>query len=200
MSTIVEEVVEEIATTRPRHVLWTVEQYLRMIDEGLLTEDDKTELLNGNLVRKIPSNKPHDSAISFLQDYFTERYFKKYTLRSERAIRLSPDSMPEPDYVIAVYREDKYQKVWPSVPDILLLVEVSDATLATDRGYKKQLHAGAGIEEYWIVNIPDQQIEVHLRPNVNTKHYASTQHYGQPDTFTSPFVGEVKVSDLLPLA
>ncbi len=187
-----------VLQTSPQVYLWTVDQYLKMIDIGLLTTDDKTELLDGHLIRRMASNKPHDDGISFIQDYFTEKYFGKHTLRSERAIKLSDTSMPEPDYVVAVYREDKYKGIWPTPPDILLLVEVADSSLRDDRTIKQQLYAEAGIKEYWIVNIPNRQIELHLRPDLETKTYASIEHHKQGETFESPLVGEVIVNDIIP--
>ncbi len=191
--------VREPIPQAPRLFLWTVEQYLSLIEDGILTEEDKTELLAGNIIAKMASNKPRDAVISFVQDYFIEKYFKEHTMRSERAIRLSEDSMPEPDYVVALYREDKYRSAWPTVPDVLLLIEVSDSTLSIDRGIKKTLYASAGIKEYWIINIPGKQIEVHLKPDTEAGTYGKVDHYKQEETFESPFAGEVKVTDLLPL-
>lgn len=179
--------------------LWTVEQYLKIIDDGILTENDKTELLAGYITTKMPSNKPNDTVIGDLQDFFIKKYFGKHTLRAERAVRLSETSMPEPDYVVAVYSEDNYRKEWPGVPEILLLVEVSDSTLFADRNFKQHLYAKAGIKEYWIVNIPNQQIEIHLRPDAETETYARIEHHKQGETFESPFVGEVSVDDILPV-
>lgn len=181
-----------------RLIVWSVEDYLRLIETGALTEHDKTELIDGHILYKMPSNKPHDTAISFLQDFFIERYFKKYTLRSERAIKLSDNSMPEPDYVVALYREDNYRTDWPAAPDVLLLVEVSDSTLAYDRTDKMKRYAAAGIPEYWIINIPDHQVELHLTPDAETVAYADISAHSTGETFTSLFAGEVAVDDVLP--
>ena len=179
---------------------WTVERYLHLIEAGLLSESDRTELINGIIFSKMPSNKPHDKFISYVEDYFTERFFRQHTLRTERAIRLDERSMPEPDYVVAVYREDKYSEVWPTPPDILLLIEVSDSTLHFDRNAKKQIYARAGIQEYWIVNVSDEKIEVHLTPDPTSAEYARTTHYGRGDQLESPFAGDVDVDAILPPA
>lgn len=179
-------------------IRWTVDGYLSIIKAGILNELDATELLDGTIIPKMPSNKPHDAAVSFVQDYFTERYFGQYTLRSERAIRLTEDSMPEPDYVVAVYREDKYKDRWPAPADILLLIEISDSTLSIDRNAKQFLYAAAGIQEYWIINLPNQQIECYLDPDRNDRKYRQKATYGKGELVQSPFAGPVAVSDLLP--
>ena len=181
-------------------IRWTVDGYLSIIEAGILTELHATELLAGTIIQKMPSNKPHDAAVSFVQDYFTERYFGTHTLRSERAIRLSATSMPEPDFVVAVFREDKYKDQWPTPPDVLLLIEVSDTTLSIDRGSKRELYAKAGIREYWIVNVTSQQVEVHLTPDATDGTYRQLITSGRGQTFESPFAGPVAVDDLLPPA
>jgi len=182
----------------PKLFVWTVDQYLGMVDQGYLSEDDKTELLAGNIIYKMAAKKPHDTIIGYVQDYFTEKYFKEHTLRSERGVKLSETSMPQPDYVVAVYREDKYKRAWPTPPDILLLVEVSDSTLRSDRGLKRELYATAGIKEYWIINIPDRQIELYLNPDAEAGTYSSTGYFKKGKSFESPFVGTVIVDNLIP--
>lgn len=82
-------------------------------------------------------------------------------------------------------------------PDILILVEVSDATLVIDRNAKLTAYAMAGIKEYWLVNLKGQKLELHLNPVSEEGVYASVSHHGAGETFTSPFAGTVAVDELL---
>lgn len=73
-------------------------------------------------------------------------------------------SEPEPDIVAAAYRKDSYRSGHPTPSEVSLIIEVADSSLEYDRSTKKELYAGAGIPEYWIVNIPDRQLEVFRQP------------------------------------
>ena len=86
----------------------------------------------------------------------------------------------------------------PNPADIHLLIEVSDSTLSDDRNCKQSVYAAADVKEYWIVNLPGRQLEVHLSPDVEKQEYLQVLKYPEGQTFISPFCGEIIVSKLLP--
>ena len=124
---------------------------------------------------------------------------REYRYREEKSIDLPRQlSAPEPDLAIVVNKS--YGTNAPSADDIFLVVEVANSSLSRDREVKVQLYAAAELAEYWIVNLVDRQIEVHLNPLPAQRTYASTAIYAEDKTFTSPFAGEVIVAELLPAA
>ena len=190
--------IEQIAQVQPIvEWRWTLERYHQAIELGLLTENDRVELLFGKLIEKMPTGNLHAATVEKLDDYFRYLLGREYQYREEKPVTLPNASEPEPDYVIAYRKADYYASGHPTPPDILLLVEVSDATLYIDRNAKARAYALAGIKEYWIVNIPGRKVEVHLNPLADEGIYSQVSHYSEDGTFESPFAGEVRVGDLL---
>jgi Uma2 family endonuclease len=146
----------------PLHRL-TVEQYHRMIETGVLTENDPVELLEGLLVSKMPHSPSHDGTISILLRRFWTKLPSKWIVRVQSAITLD-DSEPEPDLAIVLGPEERYLPAHPTPQDILTLVEVADTTLLYDRNVKAVLYARARIPVYWIVNLVECTVEVYTDP------------------------------------
>ena len=176
---------------------WTVDRYHLAIDNGIFGEDDKVELIHGKIVNKMPAGAPHEECITLLAEYFRDRFGKQFRYRQEKSINLAElASEPEPDF--AVVKDKKYGTYRPAITDIYLLIEVANTSLDKDRSRKAELYAQAGLPEYWIVNLADRQIEVHLQPQPEQGRYGSLITYAEQDTFTSPFAGKVTVAELLP--
>ena len=180
-------------------LLWTLERYYRAINTGVFTEKDKLELLYGIIVELMPAGSPHEECVSLLSEFFRDRLGGEYRYREEKSIAL-PDtsSVPEPDFVVVA--KQSYGQQPPQPVDIYFVAEVANTSLARDRTVKVQLYAQAELAEYWIINLVDRQIEVHLNPNAAQLRYGSVTTYAEADTFSSPFAGEVVVSELLPAA
>jgi Uma2 family endonuclease len=142
---------------------FSVAEYHRLIELGILTEDDNLELLEGYLVHKMSRNPPHDAAIQKGMKKWLRLMPPGWDLRVQSAITLT-ESEPEPDFVIVRGDENAYLSRHPTPADIGLVVEVSDSTLPGDRDDKGRIYARAGIECYWIVNLNDRQIEVYTSP------------------------------------
>jgi len=143
---------------------FTVDEYHRMIQAGILGEDDDVELLEGWIVPKMPRNPPHDGMISIIMlDVLTPRLPADYHCRGQSAIT-TIDSEPEPD--IAVVRGPKriFLTRHPGPADMPLLIEVADSTLDRDRTHKARIYANGNVPVYWIVNLADNQIEVYTDP------------------------------------
>lgn len=176
---------------------WTLERYHHAIEHGTLTEDDKVELLYGKIVDLMPAGTLHEECVSILSAFFQDKFGKEFRYREEKSIAI-PDlaSEPEPDFVVVVKKS--YSKERPAPGEVHLVVEVANSSLQKDRTVKVELYAEAKLSEYWIINLLNRQIEVHLNPQPEQKLYGSITHYGESDSFVSPFAGEIIVADLLP--
>ena len=139
-------------------------EYHRLIELGILTEDDNLELLEGYLVHKMSRNPPHDAAIQKGNKKWLRILPPGWDLRVQSAVTLA-DSEPEPDFAIVRGDETAYLTRHPTAADIGLVVEVSDSTLPGDRDDKGRIYARAAIPCYWIVNLNDRQIEVYTSPS-----------------------------------
>ncbi len=151
-----------MTTTKTR--LWTVDEYHRMIEVGLLTPDDKVELLEGQIIQVSPQRPPHAATTQRTSDYLKAILKGQAHVRSQLPITLST-SEPEPD--IAVVRIDPaaYGDHHPTPDEIFLLIEVAYTTLDTDREDKAPIYARANIADYWILDVSDRQVYVFRNPS-----------------------------------
>ena len=146
-----------------RHI-FTVEDYYKMAEAGILEATDRVELINGEIIEMSPINSAHAGIVNFLSEFLTYTLYKKASICIQNPLRINNTSEPEPDVLITSYQSDNYRYRHPVPNDVLYLIEVSDSTLQYDRSTKKELYAKAGILEYWIVNIGEQQVEVFTNP------------------------------------
>ena len=177
---------------------WTLDRYHGAIANGTFTPEDKLELLNGKLIKKLSINPPHAACVTKVTKFFTRFYFDVFELRAENPVTFLDNSEPEPDFAVWDLSADEYNEHHPTPEQVHLLVEVADKSLTRDRTHKASIYAFAGIKEYWIVNLKQEQVELHLEPDVNDGSYGSIVRYKIGSVYTSPFIGEVKVNDLLP--
>ena len=140
---------------------FTVAEYDRMIDLGILKEDARVELIRGEIVAKMSIGDAHIACVDRLNRLLVRAVSDDAIVSVQNPIRLA-DSEPEPDLVLKRPRQDFYGKPGPA--DILLVIEVADASLEDDREVKGPLYAENGIAEYWIVNLIDRCLEVHRQP------------------------------------
>jgi Uma2 family endonuclease len=182
---------------------FSVSEYHRLIELGILTEDDNLELLEGYLVHKMTRNPPHDAALQRGNRTWIRLLPPSWDVRVQSAITLA-DSEPEPDFAIVRGDVQSYSSRHPSPADIALVVEVADATLPGDRDDKGRIYARAGIPRYWIVNVNDQQVEEYSSPSGPgpDPKYAQRVDYQAGDTISLSLGGmavvQVAVRDLLP--
>ncbi len=143
---------------------FSVAEYHRLTEIGILTEDDNLELIEGYLVHKMARSPLHDGTMHQVLDALSSILPAGWDVRTGCAVTLL-DSEPEPD--LAVIREDAagYMTRHPGPADVGLVVKVSDSTLAGDRADKGRIYARAGIPHYWIINLPDRQVEVYEGPS-----------------------------------
>jgi Uma2 family endonuclease len=154
---------------------FSLDHFEHMVEVGAFTGkfEKRLELLRGEIVMLSPIGPPHHNCLILLTDWSYEVVPReKFAISVQGPIRIpASDSEPQPDLVWVVRRD--YSKVHAEPHEVLLLVEVADTSLETDRREKLEIYAEAGIQEYWIVNLIDEQIEVHRKPNGRTYHERS---------------------------
>ena len=159
------------APTRSTHVAprddlfrLSVEQYHEMIRSGILTTDDRVELLEGVLFSKMSIYPPHSGTVRLVREVLLPLLPPGTRYRSEQPITLS-DGEPEPDGVIARGTPADDFVFHPGGDDVLLVIEVSDASLVRDQTIKARSYARAAIPFYWIIDLVERRIEVHTDPD-----------------------------------
>lgn len=143
------------------HYRFSVEDYHRMADLDFFPQGARIELLDGEIVEMTPAKSKHAGMIIRLTRLLGELLGKEATISIQNPMSLDDFSEPEPDVAVLKPRPDDYSESHPTPQDILLLIEVSDASLAKDRKVKLPLYARAGIPEVWIVNLEQEQVEVY---------------------------------------
>jgi len=144
--------------------LFTTDEYFRMVEAGILGEDDRVELIEGEIVEMPPTGDYHSGVLSQLASLFAPLHTQT-VLRFQDPLRLNAESAPEPDLAVLKLRSDFYKGSGPRPDDVLLLIEIADSSTRYDRRVKAPLYGQASIPELWIVNIPDHSIEVYREPS-----------------------------------
>jgi Uma2 family endonuclease len=150
--------------TSTRAKRFTIEEYHRLTDLGFFTEDDRIELIRGEIIQMAAKGTPHTVCCSNLLGELAALVANQATLRCQDPIILRSDSEPEPDFVIARKRADNYLSAHPNPADILLVIEIADSTLKYDREVKVPLYAEAGISDYWLFNLVENHLEAYSEP------------------------------------
>lgn len=177
--------------------LWTVQEYHAMAETGILREEDRVELVEGEIIAMSPIGVRHMACVNLLTDVFNYHFRGAAIVSVQNAVRLNNQSEPEPDVVLLKYRDDYYAQQMPTAVDVLLLVEVADSTVPYDRSVKRPLYARAGITEYWLINLVDNSIEIHRQPQDGV--YQEMRTYYKDDVVTAVAFSdtEFKVTDLI---
>ena len=156
------------ASSWPLH-RFTVTEYQRFVEIGAFGEDDPIELLEGWVVEKMPRNPPHDSTISRTERELRLILPASWHARIQSSL-VTSDSVPEPDIAVVRGPADDYDDQHPTGSNTALVVEVADSSVEVDRD-KSRIYAEAGVAVYWIVNIPDRQVEVYTGPQPHQRNY-----------------------------
>jgi Uma2 family endonuclease len=173
---------------------FTVHDYHRMGEAGILHEDDRVELIEGEIVEMTAIGTRHFSCVNGLTRLLVVSVGGEAIISVQNPVRLNEYTEPRPD--LAVIRPRDYRESLPEPDDVLLLIEVSDTTLPYDRGVKLPLYARAGIREVWIVDLPGETIERYTAPSANGYRRVEQMRRGQTLKSTSlpglaPSVDEV---------
>ena len=181
---------------------FSVEQYEKMIETGVLTSEDRVELIEGIVIQKMTQHPPHATAIDYTADALRPLLPAGWRLREQKPIKLS-DSQPEPDIVVVRGPLQLYERRHPRPADITLVIEVADTTLETDRRDKGRAYARARIPRYWIINLNERQVEVYTEPRTGkSPAYRRRTDFDSnarvPVFIEDDEVGQVNVRDFLP--
>jgi Uma2 family endonuclease len=182
---------------------FSVAQYHTMIDAGILQSGDPVELLEGWLVLKMTKNPPHVFANARLHDFLLQLVPPGWFVNSQDPIT-TLESEPEPDASVIRGERRDYLGGHPAPSDVALIGEVSDTSLAYDRGIKKRVYARAKIPVYWIVNLEDRCFEVYTDPTgpADQPDYRHRQTYGENDEvliiLDGKEIGKLQVMAVLP--
>jgi len=188
---------------RPRLHRWTRREYERLIDRGLLDEDDPIELLDGLLLVKEPQLSPHRTAVLLVAKAVERAFGEGWFVQIQSPIILDDRSEPEPDVCVVRGSPRDYVDAHPTRP--ALVVEVAQSGLAIARGRKATAYARGRIADYWIVNLVDRVLEIHrepARPGPARPRwgYAAMETLGADATITplAAATAAIRVADLLP--
>jgi Uma2 family endonuclease len=146
---------------------WSRIEYGRLIDLGMLSEDEPVELLAGRLVVREPQRTPHAVATQLVDEALRAAFGRGWSVRVQLPLALDPDSEPEPDVAVVMGSPRDHLREHPSAP--ALVVEVAHGSLRADRGIKARLYARAAMRDYWIVNLVDRLVEVRREPRVDAR-------------------------------
>ena len=180
---------------------FTVDEYHKLSEIGVLTENDRVELIHGWIVAKMTINPRHNYAVTALMEQLLA-LGASATVRVQQPITTS-DSEPEPDVVFALGTKANYKTHNPKPSECILVAEVADTTLREDQTTKLELYAVAKIAVYWIVNLVDRRVEVYMQPKGGKNPaYKQQTNYGPNDevpvVIGGKTLGKIAVDELLP--
>lgn len=135
-----------------------------MAEAGILKEDERVELIEGEIIQMSPKGSLHAGCIKRLIKLLNRHIGKNVLLSVPDPVKLDGLSYPQPDLALLKHRSDFYAQSHPTPAEVLLIVEVADPTVQQDRAVKVPLYARAGIPEVWLVDLPGEALEVYARP------------------------------------
>ena len=184
----------QIETARKR---FTVDDYYKMAEAGILTPTDRVELIEGEIVEMSPIGDRHGMAVNRATMVFARGLGDQVVVAVQNPVRVNRYNEPQPDVVLIRPREGFYGTRHPRPEDVILLIEVSDTTLPFDRKVKVPIYARNGIPEVWIVDLQNDGIHVYREPKGETYKLVESHSRSEsvsPQAFPA-FV--IKVDDLL---
>jgi Uma2 family endonuclease len=189
---------EETMAVQPRRRRFTLDEYHRMGEVGILHEDSRVELIEGEIIEMSPIGSPHASTVARIQAFFAERVGRRAIVWTQNPLLMPRhESEPQPDIILLERRADFYAGALPEPSDVRLLIEVADSSLSYDRYTKVPLYARAGVAEVWIVDVDHRRVEIHRGPTA--RRYREVRTPGADERFAPlafPAV-EVTLADLL---
>ncbi len=181
---------------------FSVAEYHRLGEVGVLTEQDRVELIEGWIVNKMNRNPQHDWCLHQCLSIWQKYLPAEFLIRIQSASTTS-DSEPEPDLAIVTGPAERYRQTRPAAADVQLVIEVSESSLRYDQTVKSRVYARAGIPAYWVINLVQRQIELYGRPSTTEPaSYLDRTVLTASDTLSLTVAGaqhgRIVVSDLVP--
>ncbi|MEM6361026.1 MAG: Uma2 family endonuclease [Bacteroidota bacterium] len=176
--------------------LISVNEYHVMAEAGILTSEDKVELIQGEILEMSPIGTKHAAIVDKLTNLLVKIVSNTAIIRVQNPVYINDLNEPEPDISVLKTRRDYYADIHPGGDDTLLVIEVSDTTYHYDKEVKVPLYGSAGIPEYWILKLDSKEIEVHTVPAKGG--YKKIELFYPEDLVSLSFCQkEILVSDLI---
>ena len=177
---------------------FNVDEYYALAEAGILHPEERVELLDGEIIKMSPMHSPHAACIRLFEEMLHESVGRRATLCGQMPVRLNDSYSPEPDYMLLRRRADAYSQGHPTPDDVLLLIEVADSSIRTDRRRKIPIYGSAGIPEVWLADLTRRQVEVHDQPTETG--YARMRTIGSDGSLTPTAFPDlaIPVSAILP--
>jgi Uma2 family endonuclease len=175
---------------------FSIEEYHRLTEIGFFQEDDKVELIRGEILEMAAKGALHVVCCTKLYKELLKLIDNKAIIRSQDPVFLLSGSEPEPDLVIVKNREDDYLSGHPTEKDIILIIEIADSSLNYDQEVKLPLYAEAGINHYWLFNLREQHLESYSLPyqEINGNYgYSKREIYLPNQTINLPNFNNLKL-------
>ncbi len=183
---------DDTALLLTRHRL-NVDDYHRMAEAGILGDDDRVELIDGELIDMAPIGQDHAATVNGLNHALFMACGDRAVVSIQNSLRLNRFNEPQPDAALFRPRADNYRTGAPPGPaDVLLVVEVADSTLRYDRTVKLPLYARAGIAEVWIVDLHRRVVDVHRAPAGDA--YTTVETYGPDGAIALALAPDIRVA------
>jgi Uma2 family endonuclease len=166
--------------------LFTAEEYYRMAEAGIISKDERVELIEGEVVAMAAIGSRHAASVDRLNYFLSQRVGGRALVRVQNPIRLDQFSEPQSDIALLRPRADFYAFAHPGPADVFLVVEVADTSVGFDRDVKTPLYARAGIPEAWLVDLTGDYIMVYRKPSVQVYQDVQCLQRGQslfPEAF-----------------
>jgi len=176
---------------------FTVDEFHRMGEAGILSEDDRVELIYGEIVEMTPIGSRHATCVRRLDRWLQTLVGEEALVSAQQPLTLANDGEPIPDVALLRPRADEYSHSHPTGPDALLVIEVADSSVLYDRNAKSRLYAGGGVPEYWVVDLTRNAVTVFLDPE--NGGYTDERDYRRGESWVSPALGgrTIAVDDLV---
>jgi len=176
---------------------FTAEEFEQMSESGILAEDDRLELIQGEIIEMSPIVSEHAACVKRLNYLLQQALGASVVIGVQDPIRLDAHSQPQPDLSVLAFRPDFYSDGHPAAADVLLAVEVGDTSAVQDRAVKLPLYAAAGIREVWLVDLSRRCVECHRAPAVAGYRLILTAFVGEDITIEAFPNQEFAVGDIL---
>jgi Uma2 family endonuclease len=153
-----------------RHRL-TVSDYHKMGETGILRESDRVELIEGEIFDMVPIGPQHAGMVGLLIQTLTPKVTGKAIINAQNPVILDEYSEPQPDILVLRPRQDFYRDTHPTAAGVILLIEICDTTVSTDRSLKMPLYAQHKIPEVWLIDLPNRCVELYRNPKPIERTY-----------------------------
>ena len=178
--------------------LFTVHDYHRMVDAGILSERDRVELIRGEVLAMNPMGPRHSAAVMLALQAMVRIIGDRAIVGVQGSVRLDDYDEPQPDVYLLRPKADYYASRHATPADILLIIEMADSSLEYDQSVKATLYAETGVAEYWIADIRNDRLLAYS--NIRESRYATCRELHRGDTISPRLLSEIEigVTDLLP--